>query len=131
MAGERDLDMTGEVAGLLLHVLRQTGNDLEQRDALAVEPLAGGRHREMRGVTLDQAAPHMSLEPLQRVADGRLRKRKLFARSGEPAFLHDHHEGSQQVPVDFPDEAASLLCHAHHSPNLCFGPRLLHRAPAS
>ena len=108
-AGDRDCHIPRH---LFLHVTqpdRQPGDRAENLDAIVIEQAAGLGDLEDIGLAVDQPPAKPGLDPRQRIAQGRLFQAQPFGRGRDAAFLDDHHEGAQQVPVQIPGQPLGLM----------------------
>ena len=74
-----------------------------------MQPLAGLREVEAARAAINQFLADGLLQPLQRHADSRLLQQKPVCRRRDAAFLDQHNEGAQEIPVEIVGEAFEAI----------------------
>ena len=96
--------MAGDIVADAAHELRKLRNRAEDLDTLLIEQLANICQLKTGGIALDQPAADPVFQAPQRIADAGLLEIELLGGPGDALHLGNDNEGSQEVPVELPDQ---------------------------
>src|SRR5690606_21884445 len=104
MARCRDRDLPGDGLPRIAEHDPEARDAAVNLDAFSIEQSPRFCQMEASRGTLDQAPGKLRFEPFERVAHTGLSQQEAVGRPGDAAFLHDHHEDVQQVPIELSTE---------------------------
>ncbi len=116
MACKGDVHMPRYLVTDPAHQERQLRDSAKGLNALLVEEFSHLRQLKTCSIAFDKPPADTVLEPFQRIADTGLLEFELFGGARDALQLRDHHEGAQEVPVEFPNQPFGALI--NHSQNL-------------
>ncbi len=104
VAHRMDVEMAGDLLARRFQNVRQANDGREDVAALEVQFLTCFRQIETPRTAVDQFLPDGLLEPFEGHADGGLLQEQPICGRRDAAFLDDHDEGAQQVPIEIVGE---------------------------